>query len=65
MQTLQVSLLDRTYPIHIGAGQLASSATYEKFIAGDSVAIVTNDIVAPLYLQQVKTAIAALGKRIT
>jgi 3-dehydroquinate synthase len=64
MQTLQVSLLDRTYPIHIGASQLASSATYEKFIAGDNVAIVTNDIVASLYLQQVKIAITALGKRI-
>jgi 3-dehydroquinate synthase len=64
MQTLEVSLLDRTYPIHIGANQLALPATFARFIAGDSVAIVTNDVVAPLYLSQVKTAVTALGKRI-
>jgi 3-dehydroquinate synthase len=64
MQTLEVSLLDRTYPIHIGANQLAVPATFARFISGDRVAIVTNDVVAPLYLHRVKTAVASLGKRI-
>jgi 3-dehydroquinate synthase len=64
MQTVNVSLLDRAYPIHIGSGQIGASATYEKFIAGDTVAIVTNETIAPLYLARVKSAIAALGKRI-
>ncbi len=64
MQTLEVSLLDRSYPIHIGANQLASPATYEKFIAGKTVAIVTNETVAPLYLPKVRAAIGSLGKAI-
>jgi 3-dehydroquinate synthase len=64
MQTLQVSLPDRSYPIHIGENQLALSATYEKFIAGKTVAIVTNETVAPLYLPQVKAAVAALDKHV-
>jgi 3-dehydroquinate synthase len=64
MQTLNVSLLDRSYPILIGAGILASSESYAPFIAGQTAVIVTNDTVAPLYLQKVKTAIAALGKTI-
>ncbi|TAG46076.1 MAG: 3-dehydroquinate synthase [Betaproteobacteria bacterium] len=64
MQTVQVSLLDRSYPINIGAGQLARSETYAPFIAGETVAIITNDTVAPLYLERVKLAAAALDKRI-
>jgi 3-dehydroquinate synthase len=64
MQTLQVSLLDRSYPIHIGANQLASPATYEKFIVGKTVAIVTNETIAPLYLPKVTAAIASLGKSV-
>ncbi|MGL4233717.1 MAG: 3-dehydroquinate synthase [Casimicrobium sp.] len=64
MQILNVSLADRSYPINIGANQLASPATYGKFIAGKTVAIVTNATVAPLYLQKVKAAIASLGKTI-
>lgn len=64
MQILEVSLLDRSYPIHIGANLLASATSYEKFIAGNTVAIVTNETVAPLYLPQVKAAIASLGKTI-
>jgi 3-dehydroquinate synthase len=64
MQTLEVSLLDRSYPINIGANQLALPATYEKFIAGKTAAIITNETVAPLYLPQAKTAIAKLGKNI-
>jgi 3-dehydroquinate synthase len=64
MQTLTVSLADRSYPIHIGSGLLARAESYAPFIAGKTVAIVTNDTVAPLYLPQVKAAIASLGKSI-
>ncbi len=64
MQTLTVSLADRSYPIHIGSGLLADAQSYAPFITGKTVAIVTNKTIAPLYLQQVKTTIAALGKTI-
>jgi 3-dehydroquinate synthase len=64
MQTLTVSLADRSYPIHIGSGLLARAESYAPFVAGKTVAIVTNETIAPLYLPQVKTAIASLGKTI-
>jgi 3-dehydroquinate synthase len=64
MQTLTVSLADRSYPIHIGSGLLGDTQSYAPYISGKSVAIVTNDTVAALYLQQVKSAIASLGKSI-
>ena len=64
MQTLTVSLADRSYPIHIGSGLLAHAECYAPFIAGKTVAIVTNETLAPLYLPQVKAAIASLGKSI-
>jgi 3-dehydroquinate synthase len=64
MQTLTVSLADRSYPIHIGSGLLARKESFAPFIAGTTVAIVTNETVAPLYLPQVKATIASLGKSI-
>ncbi len=64
MQTLTVSLADRSYSIHIGSGLLARAESYAPFIAGKTVAIVTNETIAPLYLPQVKAAVLSLGKSI-
>lgn len=58
MNTLTVDLGDRSYPIFIGAGLLGDSALYTPHIKGRQVLIVTNETVAPLYLQQVKEALA-------
>ena len=58
MNTLTVDLGDRSYPIFIGAGLLGDSALYTPYIKGRQVLIVTNETVAPLYLQQVKAALA-------
>jgi 3-dehydroquinate synthase len=63
-QTLTVELGDRSYPIHVGdlgvgdATQLVH--LLEPLIAGQQVAIITNETVAPLYLQPV---LSALGQR--
>jgi 3-dehydroquinate synthase len=62
MQTLHVSLDNRTYPIHIGANLLSRATTFAPYIAGSTAVIVTNDTVAPIYLASVKAAIASLGK---
>ena len=59
MNTLTVDLGDRSYPIFIGAGLLGDSALYTPYIKGRQVLIVTNETVAPLYLQQVKAALTA------
>jgi 3-dehydroquinate synthase len=50
MQTLSVDLGDRSYPIHIGSGLLKHSELIQDHIAGKTTAIVSNETIAPLYL---------------
>jgi len=56
---LAVALGERSYPIMIGAGVLADPDAYAPYLAGPQVLIVTNETVAPLYLKQVRTALAS------
>ncbi|WP_212629125.1 3-dehydroquinate synthase [Pseudomonas sp. KB-10] len=51
MQTLHVDLGERSYPIYIGDGLLARPELLTRHIAGRQVAVVTNETVAPLYLE--------------
>ncbi|MYM63574.1 3-dehydroquinate synthase [Pseudomaricurvus sp. HS19] len=53
MHTVTVDLGERSYPIHIGAGLLAQPELIRPHIAGSQVCIVTNETIAPLYLQRV------------
>ncbi|MBC7405684.1 MAG: 3-dehydroquinate synthase, partial [Cytophaga sp.] len=53
-QTLQVELGDRSYPIAIGHSLLASQELLGKYIQGQRVVIVTNTVVAPLYLSMLE-----------
>ena len=61
MQTLSVALGERSYPIHIGAGLLDDAGLYAPHVKGKRVAIVTNPVVAPLYLARVQAAIGQAG----
>ena len=67
METLGVALSpdsgSRAYPIHIGAGILDAAELYRPHLAGGTAAIVTNERVAPLYLERVKRAVH--GARVT
>jgi 3-dehydroquinate synthase len=54
MKTLKVDLGERSYPIHIGQGLLRQPALLTEPIRGRQVMVVTNDTVAPLYLDGVK-----------
>ena len=63
MESLRVALGDRAYPIHIGAGLISSPALYAPHVKGGSAAIITNDVVAPLYLAKVQSALP--GVRVT
>jgi 3-dehydroquinate synthase len=58
MESLRVALGERSYPIHIGAGIVADAALYAPYLKG-SAAIVTNAVVAPLYLDRVRKALPA------
>lgn len=47
---------DRSYPIVIGSGLLADAATLRSWVRGREVFIVSNETVAPLYLETVAAA---------
>jgi len=64
VQPLSVTLGDRTYPMHIGAGLLGDESLYAQYIASKSVAVISNRIVAPLYLERVQRAIERAGGRV-
>eukprot|EP00899_Mesostigma_viride_P010092 jgi/Mesvir1/19084/Mv12837-RA.1 len=51
-QVVQVDLGDRTYPIYIGAGLLDQGHLLRQHVPGNRVLIVTNETVAPLYLDR-------------
>lgn len=62
METLQVDLQERSYPIYIGRGLIGHHALYLPHIPGTSVMLVSNETVAPLYLGAVEAALE--GKRV-
>ncbi|CAO3304851.1 3-dehydroquinate synthase [Pseudomonas putida] len=59
MQTLKVDLGERSYPIYIGEGLLDQPELLAPHIAGRQVAIVSNETVAPLYLERLSKALGA------
>lgn len=63
MRTLHVDLGERSYPIFIGGGLLDRAECFTPYIAGRQVAVVTNETVAPLYLQRLLDTLA--GYRVT
>jgi 3-dehydroquinate synthase len=60
MHTLHVELGERGYPIYIGRGLLEDDALLAQHVRGSQVVLVSNDTVAPLYLDRVRSA---LGER--
>ena len=56
MKTLNVDLGERSYPIYIGSGLLGRPELVKSHVVGQQVMIVSNDTVAPLYLDKVKQA---------
>jgi 3-dehydroquinate synthase len=60
METLSVALGDRSYPIFIGTHLLSQSHLYISHIHGAQVFIVTNETVAPMYLDNLKNSLASL-----
>ena len=58
MQTVNVELGTRSYPVLIGAGLLRSAATLTAHVAARDLLLVTNTTVAPLYLPALIAALA-------
>jgi 3-dehydroquinate synthase len=64
MKTLEVSLGDRSYPIFIGSGLISKSELFQPLIAGQSVYIVSNTTVAPLYSKTLIETISGDAKSV-
>lgn len=58
MHALNVPLGPRSYPVLIGRGLLGRPEVLEPYIGGRQVMVVTNDIVAPLWLKPLRAALA-------
>ncbi|MGE0079958.1 MAG: 3-dehydroquinate synthase [Thiohalomonadaceae bacterium] len=57
MKTLRVELGERSYPIYIGSGLLGRTELLAPHIRGRQVLVVTNETVAPLYLEKLNAGL--------
>lgn len=57
VDVINVALGERSYPIFIGANTLADGERWTSYIKGNDVVIISNNIVAPLYEDAVRTAL--------
>lgn len=61
MERITVALGERSYPITIAAGLLQDPASFVPVKAGDQVMIVTNETLAPLYIDAISSALSRAG----
>jgi len=57
METVQVNLTAGSYPVYIGRGILADGALWQTHLGSGKTLIVSNDVVAPLYLERLRAAL--------
>ncbi len=58
MHTLNLNLGERSYPIYIGRGLLVPGELLKRHVSGSRVAVISNDTVAPLYLDTLMPALS-------
>eukprot|EP00884_Botryococcus_braunii_P022740 jgi/Botrbrau1/914/Bobra.0167s0029.1 len=61
MSVVDVELGERSYPIYIGRGVLEQGELLRKHVPGKRVLVVTNETIAPLYLERVTAALEVGG----
>ncbi len=59
--TLTVELGERSYPIHIGEGLIDRPELFAPHLGGARCAVVTNEVVAPLYAGRLEATLARAG----
>ena len=64
MERLTVTLGERSYPITIAAGLFNDPASFLPLKSGDQVMLVTNETLAPLYLDQVRSKLEQIGVKV-
>jgi 3-dehydroquinate synthase len=65
MRTLNVELAERGYPIRIGANLLEQPGLIKPYVKTRRVAVITNDVVGPLYLDAFVAGLEAEGLTVT
>lgn len=60
LTTIDVALASNGYPVYMGSGLLSEPSLWNRHLGAGKTLIVSNEVVAPLYLDQLK---AALGGR--
>ncbi len=65
IQTLHVNLGERSYPIYIGQHLLNDTSILTQAIQAKRVVIVTNTVVAPLYLSALQQQLQGIGKTVS
>ncbi len=58
MQSIEVRLESHSYPVYTGSGLLQQSGLWARHLAPGKILIVSNDVVAPLYLEPVRQALS-------
>ena len=64
MQTVEVDLGDRTYPIYIGRGLLDEGELLRRHVPGKRALIVTNTTVGPLYLDRRAMSVCCMAQHV-
>ena len=57
-RTVEIDLGERRYPIHVGAGIIGDRRLFAPHVGGRRAFVVTNETVAPLYLDRLRPALA-------
>jgi len=65
METLNVALGERKYPIHIGPAILEKSDLLLPILRQPKVAVVSNTTIAPLYLQRFASSLEKIGVEVS
>lgn len=62
MKQIQVDLGERSYPIYIGQNLINDSEALSRYLLKKRILIVTNETVAPLYLNQIQEVMVSFGE---
>jgi 3-dehydroquinate synthase len=58
MNTIEIDLASNAYPVYLGRGLLAESSLWQRHLGSGRTLIVSNDVVAPLYLEPLKSGLS-------
>ena len=61
IQTLNVELAERSYPIYVGSGLLSQPELLTPYLVQKQAVVISNSTVAPLYLDVLRSTLQARG----